>query len=96
VNFKHIGCALALVVAGAASLAAQDSTEALPDSTAAPAAVPSLTVTDAVIAKTVVGRVPQDTAATFPADVGQVACWSIVVGAKAGMTIRHVWFHGGH
>jgi hypothetical protein len=51
-------------------------------------------VSDAVIAKAVVGRLPQDTATTFAADVGQVACWSIVMGAKAGMTIRHFWFHG--
>jgi hypothetical protein len=50
-------------------------------------------VTDAVVAKTVVDRQPQDSGAAFPADVGQLVCWTSVSGAS-GVAIHHVWFHG--
>jgi len=94
-NLKHIACAaLALALGGAAVLAAQDSAGAPKDSTPVPAAAASLTVTDALIAKGVVDRVPQDTGATFPAEVGQVVCWTKITGASGGATIHHVWFHG--
>jgi hypothetical protein len=70
-------------------LAAQDSTQgAAPTATA-----PSVTVTDAVLADSVVNLVPQDSGTTFPATVGQVICWSKVTGASGSM-IHHVWFHG--
>jgi hypothetical protein len=46
-----------------------------------------------VIARDVVDRVPVDSASTFPADVGQVACWTRVSG-MAGDSIQHVWIHG--
>jgi hypothetical protein len=45
------------------------------------------------IARAVVDRMPADTASSFPADVGQVTCWTRVTGA-AGTTIQHVWIHG--
>ena len=100
-NLKHIACVLALATGGAAALAAQDSTPAPQDSTAPPqdmsataATAPGLAVAEAVIAKTVVDRAPQDTASTFATDVGQVACWTMVRGAAAGATVHHVWFHG--
>jgi len=51
-------------------------------------------VTEAVIAKSVVDRVPQDTGSALPVDVGQVVCWTKITGASAGATIHHVWFHG--
>jgi Protein of unknown function (DUF2914) len=86
-NLKPIACALTFVIGNAGVLAAQDST-------AAPAAAaPSITVTEAVIAKSVVDRVPQDTGSTFGADVGQVVCWTRISGATGG-SIHHVWFHG--
>src|SRR5213595_31969 len=70
-------------------LAAQDTTQA-----AAPAAAaPQVTVVEAVVARSVVDRQPQDTGATFPVDVGQLNCWTKVEGA-GGSSIHHVWFHG--
>ncbi len=90
-TLKHIACTLALVLGGPATLAAQDSTAA-PE--AAPAAAPSLTVMEAVIARSVVDRVAQDTGTAFPAAVGQVVCWTRISGATAGTTVHHVWFFG--
>lgn len=78
------------------SLAAQDTTKAAaPPPAPAPAAAPggAMDVTDAVVAKSVVDRQPQDTGSTFTPDVGQVVCWTKVSGA-AGASIHHVWFHG--
>ncbi len=48
---------------------------------------------DIAIARGVMDRMPVDTASTFPADVGQVACWTRVTGAT-DTTIQHVWIHG--
>src|SRR6267378_3423788 len=49
-------------------LAAQDTTKA-----AAPAAAaPQVTVVEAVVARSVLDRQPQDTSSAFPADVGQL------------------------
>jgi hypothetical protein len=86
-NLNHIACALAVALGNAGILAAQDSA-------AAPAPAPSITVTEAVIAKTLADRVPQDTGSAFPAEVGQVVCWTKISGASGGATIHHVWFHG--
>ena len=80
-----------LVLAAASSpLAAQDSAQA-----AAPAAS-ALTVGTAVVARSVVDRVPQDTGSTFPADVGQLVCFTEIQGAAADApaTVHHVWFRG--
>jgi Protein of unknown function (DUF2914) len=90
-NLQHIACALALALGNAAVLTAQDSTAA-PVPT--PAAASSLTVTEAVIAKAVVDRAPQEPGTTFAADVGQVVCFTKVSGASGEETIHHVWFHG--
>src|SRR5437016_14374807 len=76
-------------------LAAQD-----PPKAAAPAPAPapaaataSVTVVEAVVAKSVLDRQPQDTGSAFPADVGQLICWTKVEGA-GGSSTHHVWFHG--
>jgi hypothetical protein len=45
------------------------------------------------IARSVVDRMPVDTASAFPADVGRVACWTKITGA-AGTTIQQVWIRG--
>lgn len=96
---KQMGCALALALGGAAVLAAQDSIEA-PDEAAAEApaaeraAAPGAVLVEAVIAQSVVDRVPQDTGSAFPAEVGQVVCWTKVTDAAPGSVIHHVWFHG--
>jgi hypothetical protein len=71
------------------ALAAQDTTQAAaPGATAAP-----VTVVEAVVARSVLDRQPQDTGTAFPADVGQLICWTKVEGA-GGSSIHHVWFHG--
>src|SRR5438093_8915366 len=76
-------------------LAAQDTTKAAAPAPApaAAAATPSVTVVEAVVAKSVLDRQPQDTGTAFPADVGQLNCWTKVEGA-GGSSIHHVWFHG--
>jgi len=83
---------LALIIAAAWPLAAQDTTHA-PAPAPAPAAAPSTVTVEAVLARSVVDRMPQDTGSAFPADVGQLVLWTKVSGA-AGVSIRHVWFHG--
>ncbi|HEX4601330.1 MAG TPA: DUF2914 domain-containing protein [Gemmatimonadales bacterium] len=88
---KRIWMLAALPLLIAPGLVAQDSTRAPAQTPSAPAA--PVTVTDAVIAKTVVDRQPQDTGAVFPADVATLVCWTKVSGA-GGAAIHHVWFHG--
>ncbi len=89
----------------AAPLAAQDTTkQAAPAKPAAPApaaaAAPaaggaSLALDEAVIAKSVVDRAPQDSGTTFPADVAQLICYTKVTGGgPGGGSLHHVWFHG--
>src|SRR5213596_3366821 len=74
-------------------LAAQDTTKAAAPAPAPAAATPSVTVVEAVVAKSVLDRQPQDTGSVFPADVGQLICWTKVEGA-GGSSLHHVWFHG--
>jgi hypothetical protein len=80
-----------LVLGLVSSLAAQDST-------ARPAAPPPAAASDvnveAVLARTLVDRAPQDTGSAFPDSVGTVVLWMRVTGAN-GQTLHHVWFHGG-
>jgi hypothetical protein len=71
-------------------LAAQDSTQA---AAPAAAATPQVNVVEAVVARSVLDRQPQDTGSVFPADVGQLIGWTKVEGA-GGSTLHHVWFHG--
>jgi len=75
------------------SLAAQDTTArpAAPPAAAAPAANVSV---EAVLARTVVDRAPQDTGSAFPDSVGTIVLWMRVTDAS-GQTLHHVWFHGG-
>jgi len=69
-------------------LAAQDSTQA----PAPAAATPQVTVTEAVVARSILDRQPQDTGSVFTADVGQLICWTKLEGA-GGSSVHHVWFH---
>jgi hypothetical protein len=80
---------LAMVLGFAGVVAAQDTTAA------AAAAAPAQTVVtvEAVLARSVVDRAPQDTGVAFPADVGGLVLWTRVTGG-AGQTLNHVWFHG--
>jgi hypothetical protein len=77
---------VALVLGLAGGLAAQEM------SATAPAAQSAVTV-EAVLARSVVDRAPQDTGVAFPAEVGELVLWTRVTGA-AGQTLNHVWFHG--
>src|SRR5882762_3231552 len=75
-------------------LAAQDSTKAAaPAAAAAAAAAPQVNVVEAVVARSILDRQPQDTGAVFPADVAQLICWTKLEGA-GGASIHNVWFHG--
>ncbi len=74
-------------------LVAQDTTKAAAPAAAPAAATPQVTVVEAVVTRSVVDRLPQDTGTAFPADVGQLNCWTKVEGA-GGSSIHHVWFHG--
>lgn len=93
---KSIATILTLAVCTAPGLAAQDTTKAAAPAAAAPAASPAaaaVNVAEAVVARTVVDRQPQDAGTAFPADVGQLVCWTKVTGA-GGAAIHHVWFRG--
>ncbi len=76
---------LATCTAGIA--AAQDPA---PTVVASPAAV----AVEAVLARSIVDRVPQETGLAFPADVGELILWTRVSHANPDETIHHVWFHG--
>jgi hypothetical protein len=91
---NRIGSLVVLALLAARGSAAQDTTKA-PSPAPAPAAeaTAAVMVDEAVVARSVVDRQPQDTASTFPADVGQLVCWNKVTGA-GGSSIHHVWFHG--
>ena len=77
---------IALVLGLAGSLAAQDTT-------AVPPAAQSPVTVEAVLARSVLDRAPQDTGVAFPPDVGGVVLWTRVTGGE-GQTLNHVWFYG--
>ena len=80
---------IALLLGLASGLAAQDTSRA---AAAAPAAQSPATV-EAVLGRSVVDRVAQDTGVAFPPDVGTLVLWMRVTGGD-GQTLNHVWFHG--
>ncbi|MGH7606976.1 MAG: DUF2914 domain-containing protein [Gemmatimonadales bacterium] len=89
-----LGCAAGLT----RTLVAQDTTPVPPapppDAPAAPPAAPASAMTvEAVLARSVLDRVPQDTGVAFPADVGEIVLWTRVTGGE-GQTVHHVWFFG--
>ena len=86
---------LVLMMMGLAGrAAAQDTTAKPPPAPApAPAAAPSEVSVEAVLARNVADRMPQDTGSAFPDSVGTVVLWMRVTGA-GGQTLHHVWFHG--
>ena len=82
---------LTIALVAAAPLAAQDTTAAAA-APAAPAA--ALSVTEAVVARSIVDRAPQDTGSAFPGDVAQLVFFTRISGSAGESTIHHVWFHG--
>src|SRR5438309_770831 len=87
---------LVLLLGVALPAAAQDTTKAAapPAPPPAPAAAPSTATVEAVLARSVADRAPQDTGTAFPDSVGTVVLWMRVTGG-GGQTLHHVWFHGG-
>ena len=77
---------IVLVLGFAEGLAAQEM------SATAPATQSAVTV-EAVLARSVVDRAPQDTGVAFPTEVGELVLWTRVTGG-AGQTLNHVWFYG--
>ena len=90
---------LVMLVAVTGLLAAQDTTAhpAAPAPAAAAqqpaAAAPGNVNVEAVLARSLADRVPQDTGTAFTDSVGTVVLWMKVTGAN-GQTLHHVWFHG--
>jgi hypothetical protein len=83
-----------LVLGLAGSLAAQDTTkQAAPPAPAAAAAPAENVNVEAVLARNVADRVPQDSGTAFSDSVGTIVLWMRVSGAS-GQTLHHVWFHG--
>lgn len=80
-----LSLAAALSLAGTSLLAAQDPT-------LTPVAQSQVTV-EAVLARSVMDRVPVDTGTAFPAGPGEIILWTRVTGGE-GQTIHHVWFFG--
>ncbi len=83
---------LVLLVGLVGPVAAQDTTARAPAPAAAPAA-PSTATVEAVLARSVVDREPQDTGTAFPDTVGTIVLWMRATGA-GGQTLHHVWFFG--
>src|SRR2546430_11195703 len=85
---------LIVMVCGTGTLAAQDTTAhpapAAPPAAAAPASNASV---EAVLARSVVDRAPQDTGTAFPDSVGTVVLWMRVTGGS-GHRLNHACFHG--
>ncbi len=81
-----------LLMAGLAGRAAAQDTTARP-APAAPVAAASDVSVEAVLARSVMDRVPQDTGTAFPDTVGTIVLWMRVTGADA-QTLHHVWFFG--
>jgi len=79
---------LGMLIGFAGPVVAQDSTVAPP-----PAAAPSNVSVEAVLARTLVDRAPQDTGTAFPDSVGTIVLWMRASGAN-GQTLHHVWFYG--
>ncbi len=54
-----------------------------------------LEVQQVVIARGVEDRRPVGEATSFPADVGQLICFTKILGASEETSVEHIWFHEG-
>jgi len=82
---------LVLLLGVATPVVAQDTTAA-PAPAPAAAAASNVSV-EAVLARSVVDRAPQDTGTAFPDSVGTIVLWMRATDAS-GQTLHHVWFFG--
>ena len=55
---------------------------------------PTMVATEVVICKDVVDRTPVDPGTTFSASVGQLYCFTKVLGAEGLTEVTHVWYFG--
>ncbi len=55
----------------------------------------SVAVERSAMARKVVDREPVDVGTKFPADIGQLSCFTRLVGTQGQEFIYHVWLHGG-
>lgn len=95
-NVMHLTAALVAATAVVAPLAAQDNSmmgEGMGQDTSAMAMPASDVSVEAVLARAVMDRMPQDSGSAFPADVGELVLWTRVNGAT-GQMVHHVWFRG--
>ncbi len=53
-----------------------------------------LKVVEGVIATSVVDRVPQDVADSFPATVSKLYAFTKIAGAQGDTMVKHLWFYG--
>ncbi len=53
-----------------------------------------LKIADAVICTAVTDRTPEGAGESFPADVGELFCFTRVTGAKGEVKIKHLWYQG--
>jgi hypothetical protein len=60
-----------------------------------PAASEEMSVPIVILSTGVVERIPVGEAVVFPADVGNVYCYTTVSGSSSSSQIRHVWYYEG-
>lgn len=84
---------LSSILSGICLLLATGLPLAQEEETAAGAAA-GVSVAQAAIARDVQDREPVEASTAFPADVGQLVCYTRVEGAGEGMTLVHVWLRG--
>ena len=90
---RMLTLAAILSLAAAAPALAQDTTKAPPPPAPSPAAVRGAASVEAVLARSVMDRMPQDTGTAFPPGTAELILWTRVTGGD-GQTLTHVWFHG--
>lgn len=61
---------------------------------ALPAWAGAIEVAEAVITTNIVDRVPVDALESYSATVGQLYCFTRIVGAEADTSVTHVWYYG--
>jgi len=54
----------------------------------------TLNVDEAFICRKVVDRKVVDPGTNFPSSIGELYCYTKILGAKAATRITHVWYHG--
>jgi len=85
--YETILIALTLIVFSLALTQAEDPTQISTE------AEDVITIEDWAIATTIENRIPQRTAQSFPATIGNLICFTKVVGSKTETSITHTWYY---